>query len=1023
MVEVVNNSLKKQILILFVCLISGISSVTAQINQCDHILEHPRVGVLCLVGTNSPVHTFTISVHNNPNLFFEYQWERETSGTWTPLTGSGAQTNSFVTGTVGNYRCIVSVYHSVTLPDGTTQAGALVCTQTSNVAALRENFIQEHPQAPASICSHENHIFTIEHSPDIEGIFSYNYRWETLTTSGQWTDAGANSNLRNFNTNTAGTYRCVVDVIVWQTMTNVCTFTSETASFQVHSPPSVPQIFGRSVCIDEDFTARVTAPLVANGREITSYEWLFDIHPPIVRGGAVVNGIVPELTVNNNAFTTGDIIDFNNVNYTLRIENSCGAITSENMIMVVRARPELPTPNDTTYCQGAPPRQMYIFEQNIARWFDVGSNIQIDPPTPTTTSPGTQQWEVSHRVRYEDERYENGAIFCESERATAVVTVLALSQPPTFQANWDLCLNEQDVNIDAQGTSLRWYDVNDIQISIAEQIQINTSIAGIQTYFVTQRETGLCESPKESGEVTVLIRGVASIDNVQVAGIPDFLCPNRIAIIDIVNPIPGAVYRWYTSANKEQGTRVDDFDPHNDIGTRVFETPELMDNTFYYVSIQHGELCESVQTRAVVIYVRDVEMPRIVAPPNLILYADPGKCYSSSPIGRPIVSDNCSPVESILVFLNPNFPNVPDVPNIFLVGDTTLTWWAQDEVGNRDFSLQSIRIVDNQAPVGGCPSDIIWEINENEFSATVFYELNYEDNCGEFYEDLNRGLPSGSVFPLGETPIRWFITDKAGNVDTCAFNVNVRPPYRPMEVNLRYDRTSVCPNEPVVIVPEISGGTGSTTYMWRPFGRTTPEMHDFPTVNTTYEVTITDGVTTHVESVDITVLRRTPVELTIVGRRMEEIFEGQEVLVTATPGFDSYKLLFEDRVVQLTGTNHSISFNAEIGMYDVQVFATDENNCVSEDFLRIWVDSKVLPNVFTPNLDGANDIFLEGYLREGDRLEVYNRAGLLLYSGHEGWDGYYKGVLMPQGTYTYIVWRIMNNGELRPFRGVVTLIL
>ena len=91
--------------------------------------------------------------------------------------------------------------------------------------------------------------------------------------------------------------------------------------------------------------------------------------------------------------------------------------------------------------------------------------------------------------------------------------------------------------------------------------------------------------------------------------------------------------------------------------------------------------------------------------------------------------------------------------------------------------------------------------------------------------------------------------------------------------------------------------------------------------------------------------------------------------------------------------------------------------------MRIWVESKVLPNVFSPNLDGKNDVFLQGYLREGDVLQVFNRAGLLLYEGYEGWDGLYRGAMMPQGTYIYVVRRRMNNGEVRVFRGNVTLVL
>ena len=200
-------------------------------------------------------------------------------------------------------------------------------------------------------------------------------------------------------------------------------------------------------------------------------------------------------------------------------------------------------------------------------------------------------------------------------------------------------------------------------------------------------------------------------------------------------------------------------------------------------------------------------------------------------------------------------------------------------------------------------------------------------------------------------------------------------------------------------------------------------MRDYPLAATTYEVKVRD-VTAQMDTtitVNIKVLPRETVSLTLEGVPMEQILEGDEVVVTATPTFQSYKLILNNKVIQIAGLNSIVSFEAELGEYGVQVFATDFNGCVAQDYMVIDVESKVLPNIFTPNFDGKNEIFLKGYLREGDLLEVYNRAGVRLYSGYEGWDGYYRGVLMPQETYMYTVRRRMNTGEMRIYKGTVTL--
>ena len=63
------------------------------------------------------------------------------------------------------------------------------------------------------------------------------------------------------------------------------------------------------------------------------------------------------------------------------------------------------------------------------------------------------------------------------------------------------------------------------------------------------------------------------------------------------------------------------------------------------------------------------------------------------------------------------------------------------------------------------------------------------------------------------------------------------------------------------------------------------------------------------------------------------------------------------------------------------------------------------PNTFTPNGDGLNDIFLKGY-----SIKVLDRFGQLLYEGEDGWDGTYKGKLMPQDTYFYVISFKTQNG-------------
>ncbi len=56
-------------------------------------------------------------------------------------------------------------------------------------------------------------------------------------------------------------------------------------------------------------------------------------------------------------------------------------------------------------------------------------------------------------------------------------------------------------------------------------------------------------------------------------------------------------------------------------------------------------------------------------------------------------------------------------------------------------------------------------------------------------------------------------------------------------------------------------------------------------------------------------------------------------------------------------------------------------------------------NTITPNGDGIHDTFMENY-----HVKIYNRNGVLLFDGPNGWDGTHKGKTVLQDTYFYILY-------------------
>lgn len=93
----------------------------------------------------------------------------------------------------------------------------------------------------------------------------------------------------------------------------------------------------------------------------------------------------------------------------------------------------------------------------------------------------------------------------------------------------------------------------------------------------------------------------------------------------------------------------------------------------------------------------------------------------------------------------------------------------------------------------------------------------------------------------------------------------------------------------------------------------------------------------------------------------------------------------------------------------------DPAGCMDTDSVTIFVSENrplFIPNVFSPNFDGINDIFTIYGSPAVDRvalLRVFDRWGNMLYEGTdlsgqdptEGWDGTFRNKNMQQGVYTF----------------------
>jgi len=89
-------------------------------------------------------------------------------------------------------------------------------------------------------------------------------------------------------------------------------------------------------------------------------------------------------------------------------------------------------------------------------------------------------------------------------------------------------------------------------------------------------------------------------------------------------------------------------------------------------------------------------------------------------------------------------------------------------------------------------------------------------------------------------------------------------------------------------------------------------------------------------------------------------------------------------------------------------------------------DDIYIPNAFTPNGDGRNDILLVyGYTIQNMRFMIFNQWGEKIFESNNqsaGWNGTYKGKPQPSGVYMYVCQLTLRDGTTEIKKGSINLV-
>ena len=149
----------------------------------------------------------------------------------------------------------------------------------------------------------------------------------------------------------------------------------------------------------------------------------------------------------------------------------------------------------------------------------------------------------------------------------------------------------------------------------------------------------------------------------------------------------------------------------------------------------------------------------------------------------------------------------------------------------------------------------------------------------------------------------------------------------------------------------------------------------------------------------------------IGGNRFEWTFGDGDTLVT----------LNRDTLVQHQYTS--------TGNYRACLTVNNQFGCIDSacrNINAIIIPALDVPNAFTPNNDGKNDLVrVRGFGIQKMNWQIYNRWGQIVFQSTDpdkGWNGFYKGVLQPQEVYTYTLDVVFFDGVQTRKTGDITLL-
>ena len=255
------------------------------------------------------------------------------------------------------------------------------------------------------------------------------------------------------------------------------------------------------------------------------------------------------------------------------------------------------------------------------------------------------------------------------------------------------------------------------------------------------------------------------------------------------------------------------------------------------------------------------------------------------------------------------------------------------------------------------------------------------------------------------TPLKNTVYNVVGSIGKCSAQNTITI------TTIPYPKANAGPNQTICIGASAQlNATGGSAYNWTPVtflnNKNIPNpVAVAPTRSIQYVVTVTD-ILGCPKPVRDTVIIEVADIIADAGPRDTSVVLGQPLLLQAS-GSNNY-LWRPAQWLSNSGVSNPVALPQNDIEYIVKV--SNDAGCFDEDSIRVHLykvaPGLYVPNAFSPNGDGLNDLFRPVTLgmQSLDVFKIFNRFGQLLYSNTNtkaGWDGSFAGKKQDSGTYIW----------------------